>query len=160
MDRVRRLLDAKGIELRSGGAPPSGSAAGRTSKRALIVVTGLDRPGVAEGLPLLAEWLGAEFATIAVSVLDRGGLDELGRRTFEALDRIRVYTKKPGHDPDRKSPFSLPRGAKVGDLAEAIHKDLPGQMKCARIWGPSAFEGQTVQRDHVLAEGDVVEIHL
>ena len=29
----------------------------------------------------------------------------------------------------------------------------------ARVWGSGAFEGQTVQRDHVLADGDVVEIH-
>jgi ribosome-interacting GTPase 1 len=27
------------------------------------------------------------------------------------------------------------------------------------VWGPSAFDGQAVQKDHVLAEGDIVEIH-
>jgi len=27
------------------------------------------------------------------------------------------------------------------------------------VWGTSAFSGQAVQKDHALAEGDVVEIH-
>ena len=48
----------------------------------------------------------------------------------------------------------------MGDLASAIHKDLLQQLKFARIWGESAHDGQTVQREHVLTEGDVVEIHL
>ncbi len=32
-------------------------------------------------------------------------------------------------------------------------------MKHARIWGPSAFDGQVVHADHALVEGDVVEVH-
>jgi ribosome-interacting GTPase 1 len=44
-------------------------------------------------------------------------------------------------------------------LARVIHKDLADQFKFARIWGPSAFDGQKVQSNHVLEEGDVVEIH-
>jgi ribosome-interacting GTPase 1 len=32
-------------------------------------------------------------------------------------------------------------------------------MTFARVWGASAFDGQSVQKDHVLAEGDIVEIH-
>jgi ribosome-interacting GTPase 1 len=87
------------------------------------------------------------------------GIDELGRRTFAALDIVRVYTKQPGKSADRATPFTLPRGATVGDLAARVHKDLAASMKHARIWGPSAFEGQVVHGDHVLAEGDVVEIH-
>ena len=58
-----------------------------------------------------------------------------------------------------RAPFALPRGATVGDLAERIHKDLLGTMTFARVWGTSAFDGQAVQKEHVLAEGDIVEIH-
>jgi ribosome-interacting GTPase 1 len=87
------------------------------------------------------------------------GLDELRRRTFEVFDVIRVYTKQPGKAADRRAPFALPRGSTVGDLAARIHKDLLADLKFARVWGPSAFDGQAVHRDHVLAEGDVVEIH-
>jgi uncharacterized protein len=95
----------------------------------------------------------------AVSCLDGEGLEGLKRKTFEAAGIIRVYSKQPGRPPDHSAPFTLTRGATVGDLAVRIHKDLHAHLKFARIWGPSAFDGQTVQRDHVLAEGDVVEIH-
>ena len=88
------------------------------------------------------------------------GLDALPGRTFTALDLIRVFTKQPGRPADPKStPFTLPRGAKVEDLAVRIHKDLRANMTFARAWGANLFDGQTVHRDHVLSDGDVVEIH-
>jgi len=89
----------------------------------------------------------------------REGLDTLRRTTFETLNIMRVYTKEPGKPADRDKPFTLPRGATVADLAVRIHKDVAATMKFARVWGPSAFDGQSVHHDHVLAEGDVVEIH-
>lgn len=33
-------------------------------------------------------------------------------------------------------------------------------MKLARIWGPSAVDGQVVHADHVLVEEDVIEIRI
>ena len=95
----------------------------------------------------------------AVSCVTGKGLDALRRKTFDALDLIRVYTKEPGKPADRDAPFTLPRGATVADLALRVHKDVAATMKFARVWGPSAFDGQSVHHDHVLAEGDVVEIH-
>ena len=81
-------------------------------------------------------------------------------RTFEALAIIRVFTKQPGKPPDPSStPFTLPRGATVADLAVRIHKDLLANMTFARAWGAGVFPGQTVHRDHVLSDGDIVEIH-
>ena len=44
------------------------------------------------------------------------------------------------------------------DLAASIHRDLPRLMKNARIWGSARFEGQSVMRDHVLQDRDIVEI--
>jgi len=32
-------------------------------------------------------------------------------------------------------------------------------VKSARVWGSGAFDGQTVGRDHVLRDKDVVELH-
>jgi hypothetical protein len=94
-----------------------------------------------------------------VSTTAQTGLDLLGRRTFDALQIMRVYSKQPGKPPDRQTPFTLPCGATVADLAARIHKDLLANMKFARVWGAHVFDGQTVQRDHVLFEGDVIEIH-
>jgi uncharacterized protein len=39
-----------------------------------------------------------------------------------------------------------------------VHRDLAASLKSARVWG-SVGEGLTVGRQHVLAEGDVVELH-
>jgi hypothetical protein len=134
--------------------------AGWRSRKAILVVTGLDRPGAAGTVAALDDLLGGRWPIVAVSATTGQGLEELRRRTFEALDVVRVYTKQPGKPPDLEAPFTLPRGASVGDLAERIHKDVLAQMKFARIWGKRVFGGQTVQRDHVLDEGDVVEVHL
>jgi ribosome-interacting GTPase 1 len=51
------------------------------------------------------------------------------------------------------------RGAVVLDLAEIIHKDLVHNFRFARIWGSARFDGQPVERQHPLADRDIVEIH-
>ncbi len=33
-------------------------------------------------------------------------------------------------------------------------------MKFARIWGKGKYVGQMVQRDYVLQDGDVIELHI
>jgi hypothetical protein len=128
-------------------------------RKALIVLTHADAGDVCGAAGVVDELLDRRWPLVVVSAVSGEGLDALARRTFEAFDVIRVYTKQPGKPADRAAPFALPRGATVGVLAERIHKDLLAQMRFARVWGPSAFDGQTVQREHELAEGDVVEIH-
>jgi ribosome-interacting GTPase 1 len=157
---VRRMLGDKHIDLVPADAAPEGRPpSGWASKPALLVVTGADREGAQESMEILNELLDGSWPTVSVSAIDGQGLDELARRTFEALRVIRVYTKQPGKPADTHQPFTLPEGATVGDLAKSIHKDLLATLKFARIWGPSAFDGQTVHNDHVLLDGDVVEIH-
>jgi ribosome-interacting GTPase 1 len=47
----------------------------------------------------------------------------------------------------------------VLDVAHTIHHELAESCRGARVWGRSArFEGQRVGRDHVLEDGDTVEI--
>ncbi|MFH0872048.1 MAG: TGS domain-containing protein, partial [bacterium] len=31
--------------------------------------------------------------------------------------------------------------------------------KYARIWGPGKYDGQRVERDYVVQDGDVIELH-
>ncbi len=57
------------------------------------------------------------------------------------------------------APFVLPRDSTVMDLARKVHRDIAERLKSARLWGEGVFEGQTVKRDHVLHDGDVVELH-
>jgi ribosome-interacting GTPase 1 len=153
LESVRRLLAAKAIDL-----PPAGE--GRTAKPALVVATGIDRPGGDEDLAIVDELLQRRWPLVGVSAVAKRGIEALGRRTFDALEILRVYTKQPGKPADRQAPFTLPKGSTVGDLAARVHKDLAASMKHARIWGPSAFDGQAVHADHPLAEGDIVEIHI
>jgi ribosome-interacting GTPase 1 len=84
----------------------------------------------------------------------------LRRAIFETLGVIRIYTKQPGKPPDLTSPFTLPKGATVADLAGKIHRDLEDRVKSARVWGTGVHEGQTVGRDHVLHDKDIVELQV
>ncbi len=158
MDDMLRLLEARSIALQPAARGQVDREPGN-AKRTLVVLTGADRREVAESVEVLDDLFGHRWPLVAVSVFEPSSLLLLGRRTFEALDIIRVYTKEPGKAADRRTPFTLPRGSTVADLAVRIHKDLLASMKFARVWGPNVFDGQTVQRDHVLFEGDVVEIH-
>jgi len=159
-DDTRTILADRGLGLRPAGRPqPEGTASG-LERPALIVLTGQDKAGAAEAMTVLDELLERRWPLAGVSSVTRQGLEDLARRTFEDFGLIRVYTKQPGQPRADGAPFTLPRGATVRDLAVRIHKDLVELMKFARVWGPSAFDGQAVHKDHRLAEGDIVEIHV
>jgi ribosome-interacting GTPase 1 len=44
-------------------------------------------------------------------------------------------------------------------VAAKVHRDLEDTVKTARVWGAQVHDGQTVGRDHVLHDRDVVELH-
>jgi ribosome-interacting GTPase 1 len=88
------------------------------------------------------------------------GLGELGVWLFRALRVVRVYTKAPGHPPDKTRPFTLRHGQTVEDVARLVHKDVAVALRYARVWGHSGFDGQQVGREHALADGDIVELHV
>ena len=161
LELVEKLLGEKALALVPVGATaPKEPRPGWLYKPAILVLTGLDRPDAREDLVLLDQLVEVVWDEIPVSSVSGEGLEDLGRRTFEALGVMRVYSKQPGKEPDRDQPFALPVGSTVGDLARLIHQDLAAKFKFARVWGPSAFDGQKVQTSHVLEEGDVVEIHI
>jgi uncharacterized protein len=159
-DEVQRLLDGRNIGLvpaSRGQILDDGTVKFR--KPALVLLNGSDRPGAADAAEVLDDLLEHRWPLFPVSAVTRAGVDDLKRRTFQVLDIMRVRTKQPGKPVDSGAPFTLPTGATVGHLAARIHKDLVAGMKFARVWGKSAFDGQAVQQDHVLMDGDVVEIH-
>jgi ribosome-interacting GTPase 1 len=159
-DMVTALLGEKATVLYPAGTGgTTDTRPGWLHKPALLVVTGMDRDGSEGDLAALEALLETPWPTVPVSSVAGIGLEELAKRTFDALDIIRIYTKEPRKDPDLDRPFTLTRGSTVGDLARTIHKDIADGLKFARVWGPSAFDGQSVHAAHVLEEGDVVEIH-
>ena len=128
--------------------------------KTLLVVTRGNDPDCEARLELLRELLPTAFETIRVDLDDAQACEKLRNHVFAFLGVIRIYTKKPGKPAEMVDPFTIPVGGTVEDVAAKVHRDLPEQLKHARIWGHSAHDGQTVSRDHVLADGDIVELHI
>jgi ribosome-interacting GTPase 1 len=129
-------------------------------QKALVVgnKSDLDRDGRNFGI-LKAEY-DERFPLTTISAAEGTGLEELRGRIYEVLDIIRVYTKAPGKKPDPTDPIILKRGSTLADAATEVHKDFRAKMKYARIWGSGKHDGVMVRRDHVLEDGDIIELHL
>ncbi len=143
------------LQGRDAAPPPPGA----TARRALVVLNKTDLLPDPEDLELYLEVLGERFPVKAVSALTGQGLAELRQALFGFLNLVRVYTRAPGKAANFKAPFVLPARSTVQELADRIHHELGKNFKFARVWGKDTFEGQRVQRDYLLREGDVVEIH-
>jgi len=100
------------------------------------------------------------FRMVSTSILDDHSLTAFKKAVFEALEIIRVYTKPIGKEVDYSDPIILPVGGTVEDAAVTLHKDFLHKLKFARIWGEGKFDGQRVQRDFVLSDGDILEFHI
>ncbi|HTP53381.1 MAG TPA: GTPase [Thermoplasmata archaeon] len=99
------------------------------------------------------------FVPSYISARDGTGIPELVDRIGRALRFIRIYVKPPGRPPDREEPVILRRGDTVTELLRRLPGELERTFKAAQVWGPSArFPGQTVGRDHVLDDEDVVTV--
>ena len=127
--------------------------------KTLLVANKIDLPGAIERLEIVRELFGTRFPIHVLSAEHSTGLEELRTALYQFLNVIRVYTKQPGKPPDLTSPFTLPIGGTVTELAEQVHREVAEALKSARIWGTGVFDGQTVKRDHVLHDKDIVELH-
>jgi ribosome-interacting GTPase 1 len=107
----------------------------------------------------LEELLGLSFPALTMSAETGDGLDQLGPLLFEALEIVRVYTKAPGKPADSDKPFTVRRGGTVLDVARLVHRDIARGMKFARMWGDHVFDGQQVGPDHLVCDGDTIELH-
>lgn len=127
--------------------------------KTLLVVTRGNDPGVQDRLDFLQEMVPARFETIQVDLDNPAERERLRNSIYGALGLIRLYTKAPGKPADYSSPYTIPSGGTVEDLAGKVHRDLAEKLKFAKIWGTSAADGQSVGRDHVLADKDLIELH-
>lgn len=143
------------LRKRDGAPAPGGSL----SRPTLVILNKIDLLSDPEELDLYLEVLGEDFPVRPVSAKTGQGLAELRPALFEVLNVIRVYTRPPGKSANFNAPFVLPAQTTVLELAHRIHHDLGKNFKYARVWGKDTFEGQRVQRDYLLREGDIVEIH-
>jgi hypothetical protein len=150
LDSKSLLIDSETASLDQRGNP--------LGKRAFCICTKSDiaKPGALETLKQLC---GHRLEPVEISTSTGTGLDELVGTLFRMLNIIRVYAKPPGKKPDMDEPFTLPAGSTVMDLATAIHRELTDKLKSARIWGTGVYKGQNVQKNHVLNDKDVIELH-
>jgi len=158
LDQVDVCL--KVLEARSVVPPGREVPEGCQAKRMILVGTKADLPGAAESFEALKELHAGLAPMVAVSAQTLQGLGEIPRLCFRLLGIVRVYSKEPGKPPDMELPFILPQGSTVLDMAAAIHRDIAQHLKRARIWGSSTYPGQAVNRDHVLADRDMIELHV
>lgn len=147
-------------KIRAGDGPSPEPGQGWAVMPALLAANKADAPDSGTALELLREAYRDRMPVHAVSAQSGQGLEALRRALYDALRIVRVYSKPPGKEPSMKSPVVLPQGSSVLEMAEAIHKDFARQFQYARVWGSSKFDGQRVQRDYVVQEGDIIELHI
>ena len=128
--------------------------------KALIVGNKLDLATASENYLALKNKYEGQLPIIAVSAREGVGLEELRRKIYQVLDIIRVYTKAPGKKPEFDDPIILDRGSTLEDAAASVHKDFAAKLKYARIWGSGKHDGIMAKRDHILQDGDIIELHL
>jgi small GTP-binding protein len=126
----------------------------------LVVVNKVDDETLDEDYQVLEELLGEEWPMIPISVTNERNIDRLKEAVFKKLGVIRVYSKPPGQKPDLGEPYVIKEGSTVQELAGKVHKDFLENLTAARIWGSAAHDGQMVGRDHVLSDGDIIELRI
>ena len=152
------------LRIGIGGKRPEEEEPGWTWKKALIIGNKLDlaeENGTAGAdLQVLRDEYKGQVTVLGISAKNGTGLEDLRFKVFEVLDIIRVYTKTPGQKADLNDPIILARGSTLADAAEDVHKDFRAKLKFARLWGSGKHDGVMVKRDHVLEDGDVIELHI
>jgi len=156
-DLETTLTEVGNAKVQLSEGPPS--ALGWVSKRTLLAANKQDRPEARDNLEILRELYGERFRILPISAELGEGLEELRRGVFDLLGIVRVYSKAPGKKADFTAPYVLKRGSHLLDFASHVHKDFATQLKYARVWGHGRFEGQMINRDYLLQDKDVIELH-
>jgi len=128
--------------------------------RTLLVATRGDDPDCETRIDFLREVRPFDFAACTVELDRPDSTAELRERIYRMLGVIRLYTKSPGKPAEFTSPYTLPVDCTVEDLAAKVHNDLADKLKYAKLWRGKDADVQTVGRDFVLADRDLVELHV
>jgi len=122
---------------------------GLKNKKILFLGNKIDLKKATEDIPLL----------IKISAEKKIGLENLKRKIFEILEIVRVYSKKPGKEPDLSHPFIFKKGSFLMDLISEIHQDLAQKFKYARLSEGNSKIATIIGKDYLLKDGDIVEVH-
>ena len=126
----------------------------------LLLVNKHDDETTEEDFQIFLELMEEDCPLMPVSTASGRNLEYLKQVVVERLGIIRVYSQAPGQKPQFDSPFVLQEGDTVADFAGQVHQDFYENLKAARVWGTGVYDGQMVSRDHVLHDGDIVELRI
>jgi len=126
----------------------------------MVLVNKVDNPTLEEDFQALCDLMGEECPMLPISVETGFNIQRMKQAIFDKLEIIRIYSKAPGEDPDLGVPFVMKAGSTIDELAGKVHQDFAKKLKGARVWGHGVFDGQLVGRDHVLHDGDIVELRI
>ncbi|MCP5102421.1 MAG: TGS domain-containing protein [bacterium] len=129
-------------------------------KKTLMVANKSDLPDAVDNLQIFQELLEMDFQWLLVSAASGDGLENLKKRIFSMLHIVRAHSKIPGKKADLVAPYTLPAGSTVMDVARAVHQDFANKLQFARIWSKSKYDGQRVNRDHIVEDEDLIELHI
>ncbi len=98
------------------------------------------------------------YEFVLTSTKTKENINELKDKLFQSFNKLRIYTKEPGKEVDKKRPMILEPSQSVKEAAEKILKGFSQRVKQVRIWGPSSkFPGQIVGMKHKVKDLDIVE---
>lgn len=126
----------------------------------LVVANKGDDASDDENFQIFRRLLDEDWHSIAVSARSGRELERLRMAVFERLEIMRIYSRAPGREPDLNTPFVMRKGGSLQEFAALLHHDFYDKLKSARVWGKGVYDGQLVARDHVLHDGDIVELRI
>ena len=127
--------------------------------KSLIVANKMDISKSKDNLSIFKEVYGDRFPVFTTSAKDKTAIEELILKIVTLLNIVRIYSKRPGYEPEYNNPFVLSRGKTLLDVAKIVHHDFAKSLKYARVWGKNKFEGQRITKDYILEDKDVIELH-
>jgi small GTP-binding protein len=104
----------------------------------------------------LKDLKGNEITSIHFS---KENIQEIKEKIFFLLDKILIYTRKPGEKENLNEPLVLPKGITVKEVAGILHRDFAQKLKYVKVWGSGSFPGQKVSKEFQLKNGDLIEVY-
>ncbi len=159
LETTLEILDRFKIKPYEPGNDNQGGFSHYSILKTLVVANKIDLPQADTNFEILTELYGNRFELIPVSARTLQNLPQLKETMVTRLEIVRVYSKRTGHEPETERPFTFRKGSTLLDFARAVHKDFAEKLKFARVWGSSVFDGQRINRDYILQDKDIIELH-
>lgn len=133
-------------------------AAGASAQRPIVVVGNKVDLATPENLARFRA-AAEKYTSVAVSVAAGQNIEKVKESAYLASDLIKIFTRVPGRM--ETDPMHVDAGTTVREVMAGIHKGMSGRFRAAHVWGKSVkFDGQNVSLNHVLVDGDILELHL